>query len=196
MDSLRFDRLVRVLASRHPRRAALPLLALLGLGLIDPDEAGAAKSGKCKQKPGVCERCDRGKCERKHGEKTCKAGKIKPKANGTACSGGTCQSGSCIGPTGLVVGPTGLTGLTGPAGPAGPGAALICPTVCSACEECNPATAQCEPCPLTCNQCVTLADRSTWCGGANWECAPNCLTSADCANEPLRKTCVHRTTLL
>jgi hypothetical protein len=44
MDSLRFDRLVKVLASRRPRRAALPLLAALGLGLADATEIGTAKT--------------------------------------------------------------------------------------------------------------------------------------------------------
>src|SRR5215218_1775381 len=105
MDPSRFDSLVRVLATHHPRRAALPLLALLGLGLVDSDDAEAAKSGKCKRQPGPCETCKKGKCERKHGKKTCKAGKILPKANGTACTGGSCQSGLCVAPSGPVVPP-------------------------------------------------------------------------------------------
>jgi hypothetical protein len=33
MESHRFDTLVKVLAARQPRRAALALLAVLGLGL-------------------------------------------------------------------------------------------------------------------------------------------------------------------
>jgi hypothetical protein len=75
---------------------------MLGLlGLVHPDAATAAKSGKCKRKPNECETCKKGKCERKNGKKRCKAGKIKPKAAGTPCTvvtggSGTCQTGTCI----------------------------------------------------------------------------------------------------
>jgi hypothetical protein len=43
MDSTRFDALARIFASRRPRRAALPLLAVLGLGLVDAGGVGTAK---------------------------------------------------------------------------------------------------------------------------------------------------------
>jgi hypothetical protein len=99
MDADRFDALSRSLAAVGTRRRALVtalVSALSALGLADPDEVSAAKSPKCKRKPGECERCDRGTCTRKNGEKRCKAGKIKPKAFGTPCSVGSCQNGACI----------------------------------------------------------------------------------------------------
>jgi hypothetical protein len=204
MESIRFDTFVRVLAARRPRRGALPFLALLGLGLVDPDDAGAAKSGKCRRKPSACETCKKGKCERKHGEKTCKRGKIKPKANGTVCRGGTCQSGSCIGPTGLVVGPT---SPTGPADPSGPGDApttcAIGQTLCgSQCVNgpCCPGTACAAPgceCRLStegesfcintniqllCAQCPATGCQSDFvcvpatCAGVTAVCRPVCVT--------------------
>ena len=40
MESHRFDTLVKVLAARQPRRAALALLAVLGLGLPDGQAKG------------------------------------------------------------------------------------------------------------------------------------------------------------
>ena len=101
MDAGRFDALSRSLASVGSRRRALVTVlsgALGVLGLAEADEATAANSGKCRRKPGECERCDRGKCQHKNGNKSCKAGKIKPKAAGTPCSLGTCQSGACIAP--------------------------------------------------------------------------------------------------
>jgi hypothetical protein len=44
MDDSRFDRLGKVLAARHPRRAALLLLAVCGLGLPEVEEMGTAKA--------------------------------------------------------------------------------------------------------------------------------------------------------
>ena len=54
MDPSRFDRLVKALTVRRPRRVALPLLAVLGLGLADVEESWAAKSGRCKPRWRVC----------------------------------------------------------------------------------------------------------------------------------------------
>ena len=45
MDNSRFNTLVKVLVSRRPQRAVLPLLAAVGLGLTDPDTTLAAKKG-------------------------------------------------------------------------------------------------------------------------------------------------------
>jgi hypothetical protein len=158
MDSIRFDRLVRVLATRHRRRGTLPLLALLGLRLVDSDAAEAAKSGKCRRKPGVCETCKKGKCERKHGKKTCKAGKITPKANGTACTGGSCQSGLCVAPSGPVVLPP------GPVVPPPPPAEI----------------------PATCSDGITNGNETDVdCGGPDCpRCADGkaCLASTDCVS--------------
>jgi hypothetical protein len=106
MDGSRFDTLAKTLATASPRRQALTaaLGGALGiLGLRQPEDVGAARSGKCKQTPGVCQICKKGKCSKKNGKKKCKAGKILPKAEGTACTGGSCQGGSCVSPTGQVL---------------------------------------------------------------------------------------------
>jgi len=49
MESSRFDTLVKLLASRRPRRVALPLLATLGLGLASSEQAGAKKNRQQKK---------------------------------------------------------------------------------------------------------------------------------------------------
>jgi hypothetical protein len=99
MDADRFDALARSLTVAGSRRRALTALSgSLGLlGFARPDEATAAKSGRCKPTCGECEKCKRGDCKRKHGERHCKKGRCKPKLDGTACSGGrVCQAGSCV----------------------------------------------------------------------------------------------------
>jgi hypothetical protein len=101
MDADRFDTLARSFTATGTRRRALAGLggALGLLGLAHPDDVVAAKSGKCKPKCDECEKCDKGKCERKNGEKRCKKGKCKPKAAGTSCTafaGGLCQNGTCV----------------------------------------------------------------------------------------------------
>src|SRR5215218_5508658 len=99
MDADQFDTLTRSLSIAGSRRRMLGTAisgALVALRLADPDEVTAARSAKCRRKPGECERCDRGKCTKHNGKKHCKAGKIKPKAAGTPCSLGTCQNGACI----------------------------------------------------------------------------------------------------
>jgi hypothetical protein len=197
MDATRFDTFVRVLATRHRRRGTLPLLALLGLRLVDSDAAEAAKSGKCRRKPGVCETCKKGKCERKHGKKTCKAGKITPKANGTACSGGTCQSGSCIGPTGLVVGPDGGGG--GGSGGGGTGGCPVCQalqgttcvnvaagTACNGTGKCT-GSGTCTPAPncIPRGSICAITDPTRCCSG-------DCVTrgTAGCAKSQVGEPCI------
>ena len=160
MDATRFDTFVRVLTTRHRRRGTLPLLALLGLGLVDSDAAEAAKSGKCKRQPGPCETCQKGKCERKHGKKTCKAGKLKPKANGTACTGGSCQSGLCVAPSGPVV-PQPPGGTSPPPPP---------PLTCL------------EACADNCRYCFNLAEGGTLCSDAPTCNSFACSSSAACAS--------------
>ena len=59
----------------------------------------------------------KGKCERKNGKKTCKKGKLKPKANGTLCSLGACTNGACLasgtpGTTTTTTTPTPVPGFT------------------------------------------------------------------------------------
>src|SRR5215207_681179 len=82
MDVTTFDRLIKSMATtRITRLTALRGLAVGAVAALAgvnfrADEAEAANSGKCKQTPGECQICKKGKCERKHGKKTCKAGKI------------------------------------------------------------------------------------------------------------------------
>ena len=100
MEENRFDDMAKALGPLTTRR--LTLGALLGgaLSALGLGEADAARSGNCKRNPGECETCQKGKCQNKNGTKKCRAGTIKPKANGTACSVGTCQDGGCACPTG------------------------------------------------------------------------------------------------
>ena len=97
MDGFRFDQLTRHMAGSRRQVLTAALGGALGvLGLTNPNLATAAKSGKCKQQPGECEKCARGKCKTKNGKKHCTVGKIRPKADSTACTGGSCQSGVCV----------------------------------------------------------------------------------------------------
>ena len=96
MDADRFDTLARSLTAVGSRRRTLAALGLLGLA--DPDEAAAAKTGKCKPTCGECEKCKKGDCDKKDGKKVCKKGKCQAKANGTPCSAGTCQGRRCTSP--------------------------------------------------------------------------------------------------
>lgn len=91
MDAIRFDVLTRAWVAETSRRRTLAgvLAGVMGaLGLAGPDDAGAAKSGKCKQKCGQCNFCEKGKCKKKNGKKRCKKGECKPVEGGTPCTGG------------------------------------------------------------------------------------------------------------
>ena len=87
MEVNQFDTLTRSLTGAGSRRRALALalggLVTLGLARSDDVAAGA----KCKPKCPECKHCKKSK----HGKK----GKCKPQPNGTACSVGSCQNGSC-----------------------------------------------------------------------------------------------------
>src|SRR5688572_9355878 len=81
MDAERFDSLARSFTAVPTRRRAL--VATLGgalgvLGLVHPDET----AGKKKPCP-PCKKRKQGKCKKKL-------------PDGTGCSGGTCQNGSCV----------------------------------------------------------------------------------------------------
>jgi len=157
IDGAHFDHLTK----RLSRRGVMQGLgtAVVGGTLTALGQAGtvtAAKSGKCKRAPGACETCQKGKCHKQNGKKSCKAGKLTPKAEGTSCRGGACQSGRCVAPSSLVltpgsagsVGPAGQTGpagQAGPAGPAGSAGAIGCSLfrlqeTCSSTDECSPTT--------------------------------------------------------
>ena len=89
MDGPRFDTLTRSFTTTGSRRRALALALSGAAGIIGLTHAhDAAAGGKCRPKCKECKQCKKGK----NGKK----GKCKPKPNGTACTAGTCQGGSCI----------------------------------------------------------------------------------------------------
>ena len=101
MDGIRFDTLAKSLAVGASRRRTLGGLlvgALAAVGLAGPEDAYAAKNGKCKEECPVCKKCKRGKCKVKdNGKRKCKDGKCKKRAVGFTCVSesnvtGTCQS--------------------------------------------------------------------------------------------------------
>jgi hypothetical protein len=202
VEDTRFDHLAKVFGAQKTRRLTLGALlggALSALGLA---EVEAARSGKCRRKPGACETCKKGKCEKKNGEKHCKRGKIKPKANGTACSGGTCESGSCISPTGLVLDPVGGGG-DGDGGGGGGGGGTTCPvcqvlqggvcgnapvgTACNGTGKCN-GSGTCNPAPA----CTPRGGACTL-AAADLCCSDTCAVtrfSGICAKSALGEQCI------
>src|SRR5829696_3565049 len=180
MDADRFDTLTRSLSNAGSRRRMFGTtlsVALVALRLTDPEDAVAARSARCRRKPGECERCDRGKCEKKDGKKRCKAGKIKSKPFGTPCSLGTCQNGACI----AAAPPT-----TAPPTPSAP---LTCPqglTNCNGvCRDLDVEKANCGACGRECpgtNQaccngaCANLNRDPNNCG----ECGNDCAADEFC----------------
>jgi hypothetical protein len=91
MDGTDFDTLAKTLATtRLTRLQTLRGLAVgaiaATIGFAAPDEADA----KCKKNCGECQK--KVKKHRNHGKRRCKC---KAKANGTLCSIGTCQAGTC-----------------------------------------------------------------------------------------------------
>jgi hypothetical protein len=80
MDGSRFDKLTRSLSTAGSRRCALS--AVLGGGLGIALAASVVDEAAAKKKCPPCKKRKNGKCKKK-------------KPNGTACPGGTCQSGSC-----------------------------------------------------------------------------------------------------
>jgi hypothetical protein len=196
MEVTQFDDMAKMLGSRKTRRLTLGALlggALSALGLA---EAEAAKSGKCKRQPGECESCKKGRCKKQNGKKKCRAGKILPKANGTSCSVGTCQSGTCV-----TTGGGGGDGGDGDGGGGGQGTCPVCRvrqggicvnapagTTCNGTGKCNgsgtctpapnctPKTGACQIHAVCCSDHCSLIDGI--CGRS--ELGEPCLTNADC----------------
>lgn len=143
MDESRIDALARTLVAPASRRRTLGgvlLGALATLGLAQPDEVAAGKTGQCKKDCGSCGRCQKGACSRNHnGKRRCKNGKCVARAVGASCVNdsnvtGTCQSDKrCCRVTGT---------FCADACPVGTNTA---PFSCSPCCSglCNPATAVC-----------------------------------------------------
>ena len=99
MDGIRFDTMAKTLAVGASRRRTLGGLlvgALAAIGLTDPEDAYTAKSGKCKEDCGVCEKCKKGDCKVKNnGKRKCKKGKCKPRGVGITCVSDSNVSGTC-----------------------------------------------------------------------------------------------------
>jgi hypothetical protein len=159
MDGSHFDALVRTLATtRLTRLTALRGLAVgavaAAIGLADPDDAAA----KCKKKCGECKKKKRRKTN--SGKVRCRC---KAKANGTPCSTGTCQSGTCVAaprppippaPPGFDCRVSGCTGQF---------AGLVC----------DPNTGQCVFC-----------ENFTQCPGNRLCLNGRCLADVGCDNDP------------
>lgn len=99
MDESRFDDLSRRLAGRPTRRAALGLLAALGLAAGSAEDADARGCApRCKP----CRRCVRGRCRAANDPSRC--------ADGEVCFRGACCPPDCAGKT---CGPDGCGGSCG-----------------------------------------------------------------------------------
>ena len=86
MDDSAFASVSRALTTPQPgnttRRRMTRLLGGLALGAPLALLGRSGVEARCKKKCGPCKRCKKGKC--------------KPKRAGTACTGGTCQKGTCV----------------------------------------------------------------------------------------------------
>jgi hypothetical protein len=153
VDDTRFDAMAKVLGSQQANRRLLVGVLLAGaLGRLGRTEAeGRRSSGKCKPKCGECEKCDKGKCEKKHGKKHCKKGKCKAKAAGTTCTVSTGESGSCQGRICVaisIVVPVGAVGINCTGGTTNCGGACVNTTTdeanCGSCGNACPGTQVCQ----------------------------------------------------
>ncbi len=178
MDTERFDTIVKLLATRWPRRAALPFLAVLSLA--GAQEAGAKKHRGDRPRR-VCKCPDANPA-------TCRTTKVKKskvaRISNQACNyRGACQP-ALTDCAGSLVGPPGPPGLQGPAGPAGAG--LDCPTACPTCQTCDPVRGACvvnpreNGAPGTGCEAPTVCCGGTCCTGVR-QCNPDgtCATCAE-----------------
>jgi len=158
MDGTRFDQLIKSMATtRVSRLTALRGLAVGAVAAIagmdfGAEDAEAAKSRRCRSKPTECQTCKKGKCHRNNnGQKKCRRGKLRPKANGTLCSIGTCQNSVC---TRSAVGCTPTNGVANTQGSCPTGqvcnANFICVTVNLGCSPANNTQGSC-PAGQICN---------------------------------------------
>jgi hypothetical protein len=184
MERFHFDALTRSLTTAGSRRLALA--ALLGgafgrLGLAEIE--AKRKSGKCKPKCAACQKCDKGKCDKKNGKKICKKGTCKPKANGAPCTtflSGRCQNGTCV-PTSTC--PATITQLC-PGGPAvACGGTDAAPCVCSRNTESQVACVLLPP-GLNCPD-VTPCSSSAPCGAGYV-----CVETGSCCTEGPANACL------
>ena len=168
MDGAHFDHLSRLITRPATRRAALALVAALGLSAHQPAD-GKKRRNPCRGGCGPCR-----VCRRTGRKKRCVTA-----PEGTPCAGGTCRAGTCCVPdTCASVGVT-----CGPISD-GCGAPLACGTCgTGATASCNGGT--CATCPDTCGVgcflCYHRLDGSTVCGNpVSGDCTLACATDADC----------------
>ena len=103
MDGSRFDILTRVLATRRPRRAALPVLAALGVGLPALQETAAKTKGEKKVRVCTCASADgaTGQSHKKAKDKVKKLLRTNPCAYKGRCTGVSgCAAGTVPPPPG------------------------------------------------------------------------------------------------
>ena len=150
------------------------------LGLTDRNDAAAARSGKCKQLCGECERCKRGDCDKKDGKKRCQKGKCKPNADGTGCSVGTCQGGRCVAapPPPFCAGKNTCTDIDIRCNQPGTADCVCFPTAASGAPHCGRDVAVVQDCAGTapadpCAPGETCVDVSACIPGATG-CSPSC----------------------
>ena len=131
MESHQFDTLVTVFAARRPRRAALPALAVLGLGLAEPPEMAARNKNAKKVRVCNCASADVATCRSQKKAKD----KAKKLLRRNACA----YKGPCQGVSGCVAG--------GPGGGTCVPIQSPCPAGCTAgraCAGCCPTNSR-EP---------------------------------------------------
>jgi hypothetical protein len=173
MDGSRFDQLIKSMGTtRITRLTALRGLALGALAatirFAAPDDADA----KCKN----CGECrTKKKTKSNRGKRQCKC---KAKANGTLCSNGTCQSGTC---TRSVTQPPPGGFNCNSAGCVGANGGLVCDTTTGACVNCSSYT----QCPTVSIQGANVQQAcvSGFClGGEPCTSTPECFGALECFN--------------
>jgi hypothetical protein len=207
MDGTRFDQLIKSMATtRVSRLTALRGLAVGAVAAIagmdfGAEDAEAAKSRRCRSKPTECQTCKKGKCHRNNnGQKKCRRGKLRPKANGTLCSIGTCQNsvctraavgcspatntrGSC--PEGQICSPQAIcvAGCTGPSGTRG-----SCPSGQTCVIAAGQATGQCQGQGFGCTQTENTPNTRGSCPEGQ-VCNEFFICVAGCTGAPNRGSC-------
>lgn len=173
MDSSRFDTLVKVLATRHPRRAALSLLsAIAGVGLAREGTGAAKNTGAKRVRVCNCASANVATCTSQK--------KPKDKAKKLLRTNPCAYKGRCTGVSGCAAG----TILPPPGGPPPP---PPCPTCPATTPICNGGICKCDAASASC---VTGCCDGTSCqvGTSNTACGTNGAACEVCPS-PNRPNC-------
>lgn len=167
MDGSRFDHLSRLITQPANRRAALGVMAALGIGA--PQTAGGkGRRNGCKGGCGPCQNC------RKKGKRK----KCVTAPDGATCAGGTCQGGTCCLTDCTTLGP-----ICGPRAN-GCGGTVACTCGAGGTPACD--DGRCATCATTCgascSRCWARVDGTTKCGaaGSGYSCSLPCTSDVDC----------------